>query len=85
METSSGPVTRLGLVQTRVGERPAENLERALDLVADAAREGAEVVCLPELFQSPYPCQSEDPERFECAALWREWCAEERAGRGEHR
>ena len=67
METSSGPVTRLGLVQTRVGERPAENLERALDLVADAAREGAEVVCLPELFQSPCPCQSEDPERFDLA------------------
>ena len=53
METSSGRVIRVGLVQTRVGERPAENLERALDLVADSAREGAEVVCLPELFQSP--------------------------------
>jgi len=67
MDPPSGPVTRIGLVQTRVGERPADNLERALESVARAAREGAQVVCLPELFQSRYPCQSEDPSRFELA------------------
>ena len=35
--------------------------------MADAARRGADVVCLPELFLRPYLCQSEDPSRFDWA------------------
>lgn len=58
---------RIGLVQTRASARPADNLARALDGVARAAREGAQLVCLPELFQTQYPCQSEDASRFELA------------------
>jgi len=41
-----------------------ENLARVLAGVEHAAREGAAVVCLPELFRTRYPCQSEDPTRF---------------------
>ena len=46
---------------------PERNLSHAQDAVADAAREGADVVCLPELFLRPYPGQSEDPDRFDWA------------------
>jgi N-carbamoylputrescine amidase len=57
----------LGLVQMRCGEDPAANLDRALAGVEEAAGRGARVVCLPELFRSPYPCQDEDPARFDWA------------------
>jgi hypothetical protein len=57
----------IGLVQMRCTEAPRENLERALGRAEEAARSGARVVCLQELFRSPYPCQSEDPERFSLA------------------
>jgi N-carbamoylputrescine amidase len=58
---------RIGLVQQRCGDDPADNLARALAGVERAAREGAGIVCLQELFRTPYPCQSEDPSRLEWA------------------
>ena len=45
----------------------AHNLEEALARVAEAAGRGAGLVVLPELFLSPYPCQQEDPARFDAA------------------
>ena len=50
----------VGLIQMSCGPEPADNLAKALDRVAEAARAGAEVVCLPELFQTQYFCQRED-------------------------
>ncbi len=58
---------RIGLVQMRMGADPEQNLERALERVKDAARLGANVVCLPELFQAQYFCQREDTELFDLA------------------
>src|SRR5271155_5529950 len=49
------------------GPEPADNLAKALDRVADAARKGAQVVCLPELFQTQYFCQREDAALFDLA------------------
>jgi N-carbamoylputrescine amidase len=46
---------------------PGANLERAVRGVHDAARAGAEVVCLPELFRSRYFCQREDAALFDLA------------------
>jgi len=46
---------------------PVANVERAVAGVRDAARRGANVVCLPELFRTQYFCQREDPELFELA------------------
>jgi N-carbamoylputrescine amidase len=57
----------VGLVQMRCGEDAAHNLERALELTRRAAAEGAEVVCLPELFRSRYFCQTEDTRFFDLA------------------
>lgn len=58
---------KLGLVQMAMGDDPAQNTERALQLTVDAAKQGAEVICLPELFRSRYFCQTEDTKFFELA------------------
>ena len=43
------------------------NLKKAASLVEKAAKDGAEVICLPELFRSQYFCQTEDIANFELA------------------
>lgn len=53
------PIT-LALVQMRCDATPADNLDRALGHVAAAARRGAGLVALPELFLGPYFCQRPD-------------------------
>jgi len=58
---------RLGLVQMRCGEDPAANFEKAVAGVREAARQGAQIVCLPELFRSQYFCQREDHDFFRLA------------------
>jgi N-carbamoylputrescine amidase len=52
--------TTLALVQMRCDAAPLQNLDRALALVADSARRGANLVVLPELFLGPYFCQRRD-------------------------
>jgi N-carbamoylputrescine amidase len=46
---------------------PSVNLERALNHLKDAARAGARLACLPELFRSQYFCQREDASFFDLA------------------
>jgi N-carbamoylputrescine amidase len=46
---------------------PEHNLQHALDHVSDAASRGAQIVCLPELFQTQYFCQREDSALFDLA------------------
>ena len=58
---------RVALVQMSCGPEPEQNLEKALERVADAAGRGAKVVCLPELFQTQYFCQREDHSLFDLA------------------
>ena len=57
----------VGLVQMAVSRNPRENLARAAAKIEEAARNGAQVVCLPELFQSQYFCQREDTANFDLA------------------
>jgi N-carbamoylputrescine amidase len=57
----------VGLVQMSASVSPDENLEKAVSKVEDAARQGAEVICLPELFRSQYFCQKEDADLFDLA------------------
>jgi N-carbamoylputrescine amidase len=57
----------LGLVQMRCEADPDTNLERALSAVHRAARNGAEIICLQELFHSLYFCQRQDPSLFDLA------------------
>ena len=58
---------RVGLVQMSCGPDPDANLEKAAEQVRAAARMGAEVVCLPELFRAQYFCQREDVRLFDLA------------------
>ena len=58
---------KIGLVQMYCTPEPDENLTRAIAKVKDAARLGAEVVCLPELFMTQYFCQREDHALFDLA------------------
>ena len=46
---------------------PEENLLRAVEKVREAARSGAQIICLPELFRTQYFCQREDPALFDLA------------------
>jgi N-carbamoylputrescine amidase len=57
----------VGLVQMHCTPEPDENLKRAAQFVRDAARQGAQVVCLPELFKTQYFCQREDAALFDLA------------------
>ncbi|MBM3740519.1 MAG: carbon-nitrogen hydrolase [Acidobacteria bacterium] len=58
---------RAGLIQTSCGPDPAENLSRTIDLVREAARRGAQVICLQELFRSQYFCREESADLFDLA------------------
>src|SRR5207247_491920 len=51
----------------RCGPAPDENFARAIEFIRDAARKGAQIVCLPELFRSQYFCQIEDHKNFDLA------------------
>ncbi len=58
---------QVGLVQMAMSADPQENVEKAAARVAEAARRGAQVVCLPELYRTPYFCQREDASLFDLA------------------
>jgi len=58
---------RIGLIQMSCSPDPDANLEKAADRVRDAARAGAQIVCLPELFRAQYFCQREDIALFDLA------------------
>src|SRR5579871_2827211 len=58
---------RVGLVQMSATPDPEENLRRALQRLEEAAKKGAQIVCLPELFQTQYFCQREDAALFDLA------------------
>ena len=58
---------RVGLVQMSATPDPEKNLQHALDKLQDAAKKGAQIVCLPELFQTQYFCQREDAALFDLA------------------
>src|SRR5947209_18416897 len=59
--------TKVALVQMRCLPEPQENFERAVRFIRNAAKEGAQIVCLPELYRSQYFCQAEDHANFALA------------------
>ena len=58
---------KLGLVQMRCVIDPPENVEKAESMIRAAASEGANIICLPEIFNTIYFCQIEDHKYFEFA------------------
>jgi N-carbamoylputrescine amidase len=59
--------TNVGLVQMTCTANKAENLAKAIEKVKDAAKKGAQIVCLQELFTSLYFCDVEDHDNFQLA------------------
>src|SRR5689334_990893 len=57
----------VGLVQMSVAADLDDNLNKAVARVEEAAKQGAQVICLPELFRSQYFCQKEDADLFDLA------------------
>jgi N-carbamoylputrescine amidase len=57
----------VALVQMQCGAEPEKNFSRAVEFIRDAAKQGAQIVCLPELFRSQYFCQTEDHANFALA------------------
>jgi len=51
----------------RSSSDPAENLARATAKIREAAGRGAQILCLPELFRSPYFCREENADLFQLA------------------
>jgi len=58
---------KLGLIQMAMTPDLEENLARAINWIREAHDQGAEVICLPELFRSQYFCQHEDVSYFNLA------------------
>lgn len=57
----------LGLLQLAYSEDTKDNLKKTVSWVKKAAKQGAQVICLPELYRSQYFCQREDFNTFDLA------------------
>jgi N-carbamoylputrescine amidase len=57
-------IVRIGLVQMSCEKDATANLKTAEQGIRKAAGQGAQIICLQELFQTPYFCQMEDHENF---------------------
>ena len=57
----------IGLIQDHATSDGPANLARAERLVRDAAKRGAQIICLKELFNAPYFCKSQQADRFDLA------------------
>lgn len=64
---SASTSVRLGLVQMKMSAEPADNLHAAEKRIREAAAAGAQIICLPELFLTPYFCNVQDPAFFDLA------------------
>ncbi len=64
----TGPqIVQVGLVQMSCTADPLHNLQKAVGKIREAAKQGAEIVCLQELFRTLYFCQREDVNFFNLA------------------
>lgn len=64
---SKSSIVKVGLVQMSCDPKPAVNLKKAIARIGEAAEQGAQIICLQELFRSQYFCQTEDIELFKLA------------------
>ena len=65
--TAAGERLAVGLVQMAMSDSAADNDRTAEQGIREAARQGAKLVCLPELYRSRYFCQSENEAFFKLA------------------
>ncbi len=65
--TRAANTLTVALVQMQCFGPREQNVVKALEHIGQAAAQGAQVVCLPELFTGPYFCQTEDHRHFALA------------------
>ena len=59
--------TKIALVQMKMSSDPKKNIQNATNKIKIAAKKGAKVICLPELFLTKYFCQIENHRNFNLA------------------
>ena len=57
----------VGLLQRQCSKDPAANLAGTVEAIREAAKRGAQIVCLEELFRSQYFCREENADNFDLA------------------
>ena len=57
----------VGLVQMACSPEADKNLTSAIESICAAAKKGAQIICLPELFLTQYFCQTEATQNFSLA------------------
>ena len=57
----------VGLIQMSCSLDPRQNLAKAEARIQEAAKQGAQIICLEELFRSQYFCREENADLFELA------------------
>jgi N-carbamoylputrescine amidase len=60
-------IVTVGLIQMSCEPKPETNFKNAVARIGEAAKKGAQIICLQELFRSQYFCQSENVELFKLA------------------
>jgi len=58
---------RIALIQINLNDSATANLKKSVEWIRKAAKEGGQVICLPELYSSFYFCQKEDTKYFDFA------------------
>lgn len=64
---ANNEIVRVGIVQMACVENAEANMKTAEEGIRKAAGQGAQIICLQELFQTPYFCQTEDHAHFKRA------------------
>ena len=59
--------TKIAIIQTKVSNNEKLNIKNSIDKIKLAAKKKAKIICLPELFLSPYFCQTENHSKFKLA------------------
>ena len=57
----------VGLIQMHCGDHIDSNIHKAIQGISEVGAGGAQIVCLPELFNAPYFCQERDDKYFKLA------------------
>jgi beta-ureidopropionase len=58
---------RAALIQAHANLPKQEALDKHVELIGEAARQGAQIACLQEIFFGPYFCAQQDPKWFQTA------------------
>jgi N-carbamoylputrescine amidase len=63
---TSAPFT-VGIIQDAASDDREANVAQGVQRIREAAAQGAQIICLKELFNAPYFCKSQKCERFDIA------------------